>query len=905
MERVVEAGRSRVVQGGDSPSWARVELLLDEVLEMDEATRARWLEAARHGDALQREVVQLLGDSGQQGVLDRAIPVPIVSLDGWAELEPRLRRALEGRYRVDRCLGEGGTAHVYLAHEAKHDRAVVLKVLKQEAALWIGAERFRSEIQILAQLSHPHIVPLIDSGEVDGQLYYVMPYLGGETLRERLRGSIIGAETARAILTDVARALAHAHAAGIVHRDLKPANVLCLDGHTYLMDFGIARSTRAVTRLDATQEGVAIGTPEWMAPEQRAGRGVDARTDTYAFGLLARAVLAHSTADARTPHLERLVTECLREDPAGRPADGADLLRRLGAIEQRRTTRWHRAANRAAWLVAGAVTVGMGAWWAWRRPAIDAATLPAPVVVAPFRNETGDSTLGVWGRMAGDWLTQGLLEAEGLAVVPWPVALQASGQTADSADAIGALMRETRARAVLTGAYYLAGDRVQFQAQLTDANGQVLAALPAVEASRDSIAWGIQDLRDRLRGMIALRTDDQVQGFAIAERPPLFAAYQDFERGISAYNAQRYDEAILALSEAWRRDSTFDAAAVYLARSLWNAGHRARVDSLLTAVRARPLPMSPYLDAQLRFLEHTVAGNGALALAAIREAAERAPGGRDGYNVGSSALALGQPAEAERVLRTLDPDRGALRGWAPYFYALTHALHLQGKFGEEWRESVELRRRFPQSRPSWVHLVRAAAAQGRTTTIDSLLTLAAPEAPDTYWSQGAVMVTAAEELEAHGYPERAPAYYARAEQWLANQLTRNPTHDAHRYWMGSALYDQGRWADARPYFESLRDETPDELRSRGPVALIEAREGNLPGARAALGAAEPFQETELLVFQARLAGIAGDTAASLSYWQQAISRGLSGVVWQHHSVRRDLAPLVGNPVARQLGLVVR
>ena len=890
---------------GEATPWEQLEPLMDEVLEMDAGSRQRWLARARHGDPIHREVYQLLAGGDRTGILDRELPVALVGGDAADALATRLGEAFAGRYTIERALGEGGAAFVFLAHEAKHNRAVVLKVLKEEAALWIGADRFRTEIQILARLSHPHIVPLIDSGEVAGQLYYVMPYLGGETLRDRLRAGGVSAVAARSLLADVARALAHAHEAGIVHRDLKPANVLCVETHAYLMDFGIAHDVLTRPSAEATQEGMAIGTPEWMSPEQREGRPVDARTDVYAFGKLIRATAAHSASDARTAHLERLASECLQEDPAQRPADGARLLRRLGAIEQRRTTRWHRAANRAAWLVAGAATVGFGAWWAWRRPALDAASLPAPVVVTAFRNETGDSTLAVWGRMAGDWLTQGLLEAEGLAVVPWPVALQAAGQTTDSVDAIGALMRETRARAVLTGAYYLTGDRVQFQAQLSDADGKVLAALPAVEASRDSIAWAIQDLRDRLRGMVALRADRQAQAFAMATRPPLFAAYQEFERGIAAYNTQRYDEAITALEAAFTRDSTFDAAAVYLARALWNAGQRGRVDSLVSRVRARPLPMSPYLDAQLRYLEHTVAGNGVLALAAIRDAAARAPGGRDGYNVGNAALALAQPAEAERALRALDPDRGALKGWAPYWYTLTHALHQQGKFAEEWRASVELRARFPQSRAAWVHLVRAAAAEGRTGAVDSLLTLAAPEAPDTYWSQGAMMVTAAEELAAHGFGARAPSYFAQAERWLANQLTRNPTHDAHRYWLGSALYDQGRWDDALPYFESLREQYPDDLRARGHVALVEARRGDLVAARARLGTAPRFEETEHLVFQARLAGIAGDTTASLGYWQSAVSRGLSGIVWQHSGVKRDLEVLQGNPVARQLGLVVR
>jgi tetratricopeptide (TPR) repeat protein len=894
-------GRRAVDNAGD---WSRVDALLDEVLELPEEARRDWLRRAASGDGVEREVCELLAGITRDGILDQPLPAPQFDDQDTDVLARRLESAFDGRYRIERTLGEGGMAIVFLAHEAKHDRAVVLKVLKEEAALWIGADRFRSEIQILAKLSHPHIVPLIDSGEVGGHLYYVMPWLGGETLRECLLKSEMPAETARAVLTDVARALAHAHSAGIVHRDLKPANVLCVGGHNYLMDFGIARAEGPAHGEGHTLEGVAIGTPEWMAPEQRAGRPVDARTDVYTFGLLMRAVLAHSGTDARRGHVERLANDCVQDEPSRRPANGRAVYERLLAIAARDTTRWRRAVNRASWLVAGAVAVGAATWFAWGREArLDPASLPAPVVVSPLRNETGDSTLEVWGRMAGDWLTQGLLEAGGPAVIPWPVALQAARQTADSSDAIGAFLRETRAKAVVSGAYYLSNGLVQFQAQLTDERGQVIATLPAVEVPRDSMARGVQELRDRLRGMLALRTDEQTRAFAVATRPPLFAAYEDFERGITAYNAQRYDEALHALTAAADKDTTFDAALVYLARSLWNAGRRKELDSLTTAVRARPLPMSPYLDAQMRYLEHTLAGDGAQALAAIRDAAQRAPGGRDPYNVATAAASIGQYPEAERVLRSLDPDRGALKGWAPYWYQLAHAVHQRGGYTEEWAISVEMRTRYPQSRAAWVHLVRAAAALGRTSTIDSVMRAVEAEVPDTYWSQGAMLVTAAEELEAHGFAAKAPPYYRRAESWLANQLTRNPSHEAHRYWMGSVLYDQAKWADAVPYFESLQEQYPGELRSLGPLALIRARRGDVAGAQAMLGEVPQYQRSEYAMFRARLAGAVGDTALAAGLWTEAVGHGLGVLVWQHHAARQDLRLLAAHPVAQRLGLV--
>ena len=171
----------------------------------------------------------------------------------------RLNAALEGRYRIERELGEGGMATVYLAADLRHERSVALKVLKPELAAVVGAERFLAEIRTTANLQHPHILPLFDSGEADGFLFYVMPYVQGETLAERLRreGRLTvdeGLEIAR----DVSSALAHAHANGVVHRDIKPANVLLGDGGSFVADFGIAVAISDVDRAQLTATGLSI-----------------------------------------------------------------------------------------------------------------------------------------------------------------------------------------------------------------------------------------------------------------------------------------------------------------------------------------------------------------------------------------------------------------------------------------------------------------------------------------------------------------------------------------------------------------------------------------------------------------------------------------------------------------------
>jgi serine/threonine-protein kinase len=198
----------------------------------------------------------------------------------------RLNVALGGRYRIERQLGEGGMATVYLAEDLKHDRSVALKVLKPELAAVVGAERFLAEIKTTANLQHPNILPLFDSGQADGLLFYVMPYVEGETLRDRLdREHQLPVDEAVRIATHVAQALDYAHRHGVIHRDIKPANILLHDGQPVVSDFGIALAVTTGGAGRLTETGLSLGTPHYMSPEQATGDvSVGPATDVYALG---------------------------------------------------------------------------------------------------------------------------------------------------------------------------------------------------------------------------------------------------------------------------------------------------------------------------------------------------------------------------------------------------------------------------------------------------------------------------------------------------------------------------------------------------------------------------------------------------------------------------------------------
>ena len=195
----------------------------------------------------------------------------------------QLKAALKDRYDVERELGQGGMATVYLARDVKHGRKVAIKVLHEDLAIALGADRFRREIEFATSLSHPHILQLFESGEANGLLFYVMPYVEGESLRQRIdRDKMLPIEEALRIAAEVATALDFAHRKNIIHRDIKPENILLQEGHAFVADFGIARAVNSMNQAALTQTGVSLGTPTYMSPEQAfAEKDIDGRTDEY------------------------------------------------------------------------------------------------------------------------------------------------------------------------------------------------------------------------------------------------------------------------------------------------------------------------------------------------------------------------------------------------------------------------------------------------------------------------------------------------------------------------------------------------------------------------------------------------------------------------------------------------
>lgn len=463
----------------------------------------------------------------------------------------RLKAALAERYAIERELGQGGMATVYLARDLKHDRLVAIKVLHPELAASMGSERFLREIQITAKLSHPHILPLYDSGEADGFLYYVMPFVEGESLASKVtREKQLSIEESIQITREVAEALAQAHSYGLIHRDIKPENIMLSGGHAVVADFGIARALSEAGGERMTQTGMTIGTPAYMSPEQGAGDpDLDGRSDIYSLacvlyelligqipftGPTPQAIIARHSMDHITPpsimrntippELEDIIHCAMAKVPADRFRTAQEFAEALQAVatggtpKVRRTTamRRSRPTGRPAWarvavsILAGAGVVGIviAAWFLFRpgggRGSVTVTGLdPRNVAVMYFSADSATAYLA-------SGLTEGLI-----ADLSQVGALQVRSQSAVARYRDSELPRDSIARtldvgSLIVGSIEPVGDRVRITARLVDGTSAADIDRMSLEMPPSQILAARDSVVDRVAGFLRRRIGEEV-----------------------------------------------------------------------------------------------------------------------------------------------------------------------------------------------------------------------------------------------------------------------------------------------------------------------------------------------------------------------------------------------------------
>jgi len=523
-----------------------------------------------------------------------------------ADVPEDLRTALSGRYDLQRELGRGGMANVYLARDLQSDDLVAIKVLNEDLAAAVGRARFLREIQFAAQLHHPHILPLLDSGEAGNFFYYVMPCVDGESLKERIaREKQLPISDAIVIASEVAAGLDHAHAQGIVHRDVKPGNILLSSAPAVIADFGIARAVRrSATDATLTDVNLAIGTPPYMSPEQWSGtRELDARSDVYSLGCVVYEMLAGHppfmgpTAEAiaarvavdpvpplRTvrpkvsPALEAAILTALGRVPADRFATAGEFARALEAAPVLTVERpalqpwWRRPAMVAgAGLASVATVVGAGAL-AWRLlVAADHALDTNRVMVYPLvvpADFQGHATIG---EDAATMIGSALDGAGPLRWIDaWPLLDPEHRENirAVTLDMARSLARSRRCGFFVTGRLVARGDSNDVYLELQDVRGDsIVARGSATGAATETWRLALRAVNQVLPTLIPTGAPDAVADWQ--DRNP--TAVASFLLGESAFRRMQLSEALEHYRDAVGADSTFGLAAIRAARAAtWN-----------------------------------------------------------------------------------------------------------------------------------------------------------------------------------------------------------------------------------------------------------------------------------------------------------------------------------------------
>jgi serine/threonine-protein kinase len=510
---------------------------------------------------------------------------------------------LADRYRVERELGRGGMATVYLAEDLRHGRRVALKVLRPEIAPALGADRFQREIAIAARLQHPHIIGLFDSGATAGMLWYTMPCVDGESLRARLRREVqLDAAEAVRIAGEVADALACAHGAGVIHRDIKPENILLTNGHAAVADFGIAHALDVAGGERLTETGFALGTPQYMSPEQAAGgRSVDARADVYALGCVVyemlageppfngptpQAVLARHSVDpvpslrtvrpTLSPALEAAITKALAKVPADRYSSAADFKAALERAMREPGLAPPRVAPRrlAAGLLAVALALGfaIGALAGFPLPRLDRSereVLIQSLAVEPFENLTGDSGQVYLAKGITDQLETELAQIGSLRVI----GLEEAGGTTAAMEAARRLGLEV----VLSGSLQRAGSNVRISARLKSTEtGQALWAR-SFDGDLTTILQLQADVARAVAERIRVSLTPGERSRIARSRPQVTpAAYESYVRGayfLDKATQANFQTAISHFAKAIDADPTFAAAYAGMAECYVSLGY--------------------------------------------------------------------------------------------------------------------------------------------------------------------------------------------------------------------------------------------------------------------------------------------------------------------------------------------
>ena len=596
-------------------------------------------------------------------------------------MEPseRLTTTLADRYRIERELGRGGMATVYLARDVRHERDVAVKVLSPELAESLGRQRFVQEIRMAAKLNHPHILPLYDSGECDGFLYFVMPVMQGHTLRDRLTvDHTLPVDDAVRIAAEVADALDYAHRHDVVHRDIKPENILLHEGHAVVADFGIGKAIVAAASETSTftQIGVTVGTPAYMSPEQATGDELDGRSDLFALGCVLYEMLTGEAAFTGASAQATIARPFIYSPPAVAdtrgdvPVDVSDLVARL--LEKEPGARYATGAQVVSDLRTATTSSPRVA-----TPGRTRVPAEKSIAVLPFTNMSADADNEFFSDGLTEELITDLSRVRALRVISRTSSMQHKGST-KSAREIG---RELGVRYVLTGSVRRAGNALRIAAQLIDAQTDAQLWAEKYSGTMDDVF----DLQERVSRAIvdALQvTLSPEENTRLSDRPitdpRAFELFLQARQELRHYNVDRampfLERAIAIEGEVPALRALRALSLIIRVRSGMTGGARLLDDAEAEARALISLaPDRAYGHALLGFIGYE-RGTLREGVRSLKAAMELDPTDADvHFFLGISLIAAGQPDEAYRLSQRVvgtdphSPLAGMLAGVTTWF----------------------------------------------------------------------------------------------------------------------------------------------------------------------------------------------------------------------------------------------
>jgi TolB-like protein len=855
-----------------------------------------------------------------------------------SNLPAQLQTALGGAYTVERELGGGGMSRVFLASDVSLGRRIVVKLLPVELAGDVSVARFHREVALAAKLQHPHIVPLLSTGDAGGLPYYMMPFVDGETLRARLaRDGELPVGDAVRLLREIATALSYAHEKGIVHRDIKPENILLTGGIALVTDFGVAKALVDATTVGngaLTTAGLAIGTPAYMSPEQvSADPGIDHRADLYSFGVVAYEMLtgqppftgrttqallaAHvvetpeSVATRRSAlpfPLATLVMRCLEKRPADRPQDAAEIVRALDALTTPSSTasstplrepnaerRWLRGRVAAAAAVTVVAAIAVAGWFAFGRGARATATPAARssrLLVAPFENLTGDPRFDYIGRIAADRLTSGIAQNGSVDVVPANVVLMALRDTTGGrAERLQRLSDATHAGLLASGSVLLRRDSLVLQAQVTDVtSGKIAVTLEPVTGSAADPIAAVDALGDRLLGALGVRRELTILPQGI--RPPRYAAYRELSAGFQRFaelgdnlGSRPFFERAIAL------DSTYTQAYQLLARQYINAGEFERADSMMQRITRLPGGLTATERLQWEYSKAELDGDLQRLLRTAQQLVTRDSSALALFLAGEAGTMLLMPRISVPAIRAAQPTYGVMggRGALRLNTVLAEAEHQAGTHDRELATLVATQRTFASREPLLRGLrLRAYAGLRDATSGIALADSMLRDATDSSGDAVTRVLTGAQEFRAHGDAGTATRLLAMGREWYRRAPVRAPLPDR-QLSEGIMALMSGQPDSAAVRFAAVARDTT-RIDAAGYLALAAVARGDGARARAiadSLGAIRrPWLFGVATFWRAAITGALGDRPLAIQLLRQANAQGQRMDTW-HYTAALD------------------